>query len=140
MVNAFLSIHTKKKGASKCNLPLTFNTAWPAVTRLQPVGGSACHLTADSKHSAFVFTNFTPLTEGASLAPFDMEGSDPELELHAVRVLQKGHRYGYGSKASLWIVLFYYRSVCMQWHIIAFGAVTDRASRLTHIYCKCRSV
>lgn len=99
MVNAFLSFHTEKKGESKSNLPLTFSTAWPAMTRLQPVGGSACHLTADSKHSAFVFTNITPLTEGASLAPFNTEGSDPELELHAVRVLQKGYSYGYGSKA-----------------------------------------
>lgn len=59
---------------------LTFSTAWLAVTCLQLVCGSACHLGADSQRSAFVFTIFTPSTEGASLAPYDV---NPKLVLHA---------------------------------------------------------
>lgn len=97
--------------------------------------GSACHLVADSQRSAFVFTSFTPLTEGASLALCDMKGSDPELVLHAVRDLHKGQGYGCGSKAQRSIsgtveAFFYYRSVPVYtlWYIIAFRAVTDGAT------------
>lgn len=77
MVAVFLSFHMEKKGESKSKPLLTFSAVWPAMTRLRPVCGSACHLTADSQRSAFVFTNFTPLTEGALTSALLHEGVWP---------------------------------------------------------------
>lgn len=88
MITVLLSFHIVKKKEVKSEPLLTFSAAWPAVTRLQLVWSSACHLTADSQSSTFVYTIFTPLTEGTSLAPDDMKGSDPQLVPHGV--LHKG--------------------------------------------------